>query len=102
KQIQNLIKRNCSEDLQSALAGKYGFKSASEKKIGEYIQTLFEKTGLDKLKVAYIIFRKTNHKASEYLLEFGTSEMKKEVLESFIDTYCGVKNEKEEGLIQLE
>ena len=102
KTIQNLIKRNCSEDLQSALAGKYGFKSASEKKIGEYIQTLFEKAGLDKLKVAYTIFRKTNHKASDYLIEFGTSEMKKQVMESFIDTYCGVKNEKEEGLIQLE
>ncbi|GGF23348.1 leucine-rich repeat domain-containing protein [Flavobacterium limi] len=101
KHLQNLIKRNCSEDLQSALAGKYGFKSASEKKIGEYIQTLFEKAGLDKLKVAYTIFRKTNHKASNYLLEFGTSEMKKEVLESFIDTYEGVRNEKEEGLIQL-
>lgn len=102
KQIQNLIKRNCSEDLQSALAGKYGFKSASEKKIGEYILTLFEKAGLDKLKVAYTIFRKTNHKAYQFLLEFGTSEMKKQVMESFIDTYEGVQNKKEEGLIQLE
>ncbi|WP_348798559.1 leucine-rich repeat domain-containing protein [Flavobacterium adhaerens] len=104
KEIEQLIKVFGSENLQTVLAGKYGFKSASEKKIEEYINTFSEKAGLDKLKIAYTVFRKTQFKAFEYLLVHGTSAIKKEVLEASIDRnydYYGEKNKVEEGQIYI-
>ena len=85
KEIEDLIKQYCGVELQTALAGKYGFKSASEKKINEYIETFSTKTGLDKDKLAYIIFKKGNYEAKNYLLQHGTSKIKKEVLIALID-----------------
>ncbi|MDF2192092.1 tetratricopeptide repeat protein [Paraflavitalea sp. CAU 1676] len=88
KLIQILLKQTGSAALQAALAGKYGMSTAGEKTIQEYLDNLSAKAGMDPVRLAYAIFRRTTHiqspRAVAYLFEHGESWMKTEALEHMI------------------
>ena len=97
KSTLSLIKELDNETLLEVFTKKYGFKSASEKKITEYITKIPKLAGFDELEFAATIFS-ISGKAIDYILENGSSKQKISVLNSLItdnvlkfDSDCSIK-----------
>lgn len=102
KTILSLIKKLDNETLLTVFNKKYGFKSASEKKISEYITTIPAIAGFDEVKFAITLFL-ISGMGGDYLLQNGTSEERREVLKKRVvenvlkfDTDCVIKTLPEE------
>ncbi|QCE40936.1 WGR domain-containing protein [Psychroserpens sp. NJDZ02] len=83
KNILSLIKGLEDEILVTLFAKKYGFKTASEKKVKEYIQKIPKLAGFNEVEFANTIFVLSG-KGVDYLLENGTSEQKSKVLNTLV------------------
>ncbi|WP_289046268.1 WGR domain-containing protein [uncultured Olleya sp.] len=83
KIILSLIKDLEDETLINLFTKKYGFKTASEKKVKEYIQKIPKIAGFNDVDFANIIFILSG-KGVDYLLENGTSEQKNNILNSLV------------------
>ena len=84
KNILSLIKKLEDEKLLTVFAKKYGFKTASEKKLTEYITTIPAIAGFDEVKFASTLFA-VKGTAVDYLLQNGTTDQRKEVLKSLVE-----------------
>lgn len=83
KTILSIIKKLEDENLLTVFTKKYGFKTASEKKISEYISTIPAIAGFDEANFASTLFA-INGMAVDYLLENGTADQRREVLKSLV------------------
>jgi len=85
KRILALVKSCDNEPLQTAILKKYGFRTAAEKKVNEYVKTLAPEIGADLNEFAFAIHKLSGGRSGiEYLLENGTYEYCVKVLDNSI------------------
>lgn len=70
KQTLRLAKTSTNKAYNALLVRKFGFKTASEKKVNEYIETIAGEMDYNKIEFAYYINKLSkSNKAAEYLLD---------------------------------